>query len=59
MNKEYKLDVPKTSKDLIDQPEICEQGVLPKLHFSMLAIGSSGRKCFDLQFNFQFLCWLF
>ena len=42
MNKEYKLDVPKTSKDLIEQPEICMQGVLPKLHFSMLAVGSSG-----------------
>ena len=42
MNKDYKLEVPETTKDLIDQPEIAESGVLPKLNFSMLIVGSSG-----------------
>lgn len=41
MNKEYVLDVPKTSKDKIKQPQIAIDGVLPKIHFSMLIVGSS------------------
>lgn len=51
MNKEYKLFVPKTAKDLIHQPPIAESGVLPKLHFSMLVIGSSGSGKSVLVFN--------
>ena len=32
MNKEYVLKVPETTKDLLKQPQIAEDGVLPKLH---------------------------
>jgi hypothetical protein len=51
MNKEYKLDVPKTSKDLLKQPKIAEDEVLPKLNFSMLVVGSSGSGKSVLVFN--------
>lgn len=51
MNKDYELIVPETSKDLIQQPEMAKQGVLPKLHFSMLLVGSSGSGKSVLAFN--------
>jgi len=42
MNKEYKLDVPPTSKDLILQPPMALNGVLPKINFNMIIVGSPG-----------------
>ncbi len=42
MNRDYSLVVPKTSKDNIPQPKMAKDGVLPRLHFSALAVGSSG-----------------
>ncbi len=51
MNQDYALEVPKTSKDLIRQPKIAQDGVLPKIHFSMIIVGSSGSGKSVLVFN--------
>lgn len=51
MNRKYNLEVPKTSKDRIEQPQIALDGVLPKLHFSMLIVGSSGSGKSVLAYN--------
>ncbi len=51
MNQDYALDVPKTAKDLIKQPKMAEDGVLPKLHYSMIVVGSSGSGKSVLVFN--------
>ena len=51
MNKEYDLDVPPTSKDLISQPPIALSGVLPKINFSMILIGSPGSGKSVLSYN--------
>jgi len=51
MNVDYKLIVPETSKDLIDQPQMAKDGVLPKLHFSMLLVGASGSGKSVLAYN--------
>lgn len=51
MNKDYALFVPKTSKDDIRQPKMATDGVLPKLHFSALLIGSSGSGKSVLAYN--------
>ena len=32
----------KTKKQQIKQPDACEDGILPKLHFSLLNVGRSG-----------------
>lgn len=48
---DYKLTIPETSKDKIKQPKVAEEGVLPKLHFSMLIVGSSGAGKSCLSFN--------
>ena len=39
MNKDYKLEVPKTTKSLIQQPKIATDGVLPELCFNMVITG--------------------
>ncbi len=47
----YELEIPETSKDKIPQPIAAQEGVLPKLHFSMLVIGGSGSGKSVLCFN--------
>lgn len=51
MNRKYVLEVPETSKDLIKQPKIALDGVLPTLHFSMCIVGSSGSGKSVLTYN--------
>lgn len=43
--------MPETAKDLIKQPKISKDEVLPKIHFSMLIIGSSGSGKSVLAYN--------
>ncbi len=51
MNQDYKLEIPETSKDKIEQPKISLDGVLPKISFSMLVIGPTKSGKSVLVFN--------
>ena len=42
MNRDYKIEPVKTSKDAIKHPALSEEGVIPKLCCSTVLVGKSG-----------------
>ena len=51
MNKEYKIEAVKTSKDQIVHPKLSEESVIPKLNTSTILVGRSGSGKSVLLFN--------